>query len=108
MPDHDIRGGDLGLIFEAGSSPDARVAQSPDAIAAEVAGEVVLLNTATGYFHQLNAVGSYLWRHIAQPQTIAELCARASADYDADAETCRQDIGVFVRELHAQGLVRIA
>jgi len=92
---------------DAECSPDARVAQSPDAIAAEVGGEVILLNTSSGYFHQLNAVGSYLWRQIAQPHTIAELCARALADYEADAERCRQDIGVFVRELHAHGLVTI-
>jgi len=93
--------------FDAGCSPDARVAQSPDAIAAEVGGEIILLNTSSGYFHQLNAVGSYLWRQIAQPHTIAELYARAVVDYDADAEACRQDIGVFVRELHGHGLVTI-
>jgi|SRR5262245_8773802 len=93
--------------FDAGCSPDARVAQSPDAIAAEASGEIILLNMSNGYFHQLNAVGSYLWRQIAQPHTIAELCARAVIDYDADAETCRQDIGVFVRELQAHGLVTI-
>ena len=92
---------------DTGGSPDVQVAQSPDAIAAEVGGEVVLLNVTTGYFHQLNAVGSYVWRHIAQPQTIAELCARAVADYEADAMTCRQDIDDFVRELHLHGLVRM-
>jgi hypothetical protein len=92
---------------ETGFSHDTRVAQSPDAISAEVGGEVVLLNTATGYFHQLNAVGSYLWRHITEPHTIGELCARAVADFEADEQTCQRDIGDFVQELHNRGLVRI-
>ena len=81
--------------------------QRPDAIAADVGGEVVLLNVATGVFHQLNGVGSYLWKRVADPQTIAELCARATLEYDADPETCRRDIEEFVRELHTHGLVRI-
>lgn len=88
-------------------SPETRIAQSADAIAAEVSGEVVLLNTATGYFHQLNPVASYVWRCLAQPLTMAELCARAVGDFEADEDDCRRDIGVFVHELHGRGLIRI-
>ena len=87
-------------------SAESRIARSADAIAAEVGGEVVLLQAATGYFHQLNAVGSYLWKQIEQPRTIGELCAQATADFDGDEETCRRDITVFVMLLHGQGLVR--
>ena len=89
-------------------APEVRVAQHPDAIAAEVRGDIVLLNVETGYFHQLNAVGSYVWRQLAQPQTVAELCARAVVDYEADAAACAEDIERFVRQLHEHGLVRIA
>jgi len=91
----------------AGWPADTRVGQSPDAIAAEVGGEIVLLNVATGYFHQLNAVGSYVWRQIADPQTLAELGARALRDFEADAATCRREIHDFVQDLQARGLVRI-
>src|SRR5262245_19202554 len=88
-------------------SPDTRVAQSVDAITAEVAGEVVQLNMVTGYFHQLNAVGSYVWRHLAQPVTIGELFAYAAADFQGDDEERRRDIGAFLHELHGRGLLRI-
>jgi len=86
---------------------DARIGQSPDALAAEVDGEIVLLNVATGFFHQLNGVGSYLWRQIADPRTIAELGARALLDFTADEAACRQEIRDFVQDLHGRGLVRI-
>ena len=88
-------------------SPERRITQGSDAIVAVVGGEIVLLNMATGFFHQLNGVGSYVWRQIAQPQTLAELCARAVGDYDADAETCRRDIEEFVQQLYSHGLVRV-
>ena len=91
----------------AGWPADTRVGQSPDAIAAEVGGQIVLLNVATGYFHQLNAVGSYVWRQIADPQTLGELGARALRDFDADADTCLREIHEFLQELRERGLVRI-
>ena len=95
------------VSIEPGVPPDSRIVQSPDAIAADVGGEVVLLHATTGYFHQLNAVGTYLWKQIAQPQSVGELCARALADFDGDEETCRRDIHAFVLLLHGEGLVSI-
>lgn len=86
---------------------DRRVTRSPDALAAEVGAEIVLLNMATGYFHQLNAVGSYLWRRLAEPHTVAQLCLSALDDFEADEAACRRDVDAFVRELHEAGLVGI-
>ena len=88
--------------------PSRRVTRSPDALSAEVGDEVVLLNMATGYFHQLNVVGSYVWRALDEPRTIADLCRAAADDFEADDDdTCRRDIADFVRELHEAGLVRV-
>lgn len=94
-------------ISGTGWPADARVGQSPDAIAAEVGGKIVLLNVTTGYFHQLNAVGSYVWRQIVDPQTLAELGSRALRDFAGDEATCRREIHEFVQDLHGRGLVRI-
>jgi hypothetical protein len=88
-------------------SPRTRVSHAPDALAAEVEGNVVLLHTTSGYFHQLNPVASYLWRQATEPVTLESLCERASEDFDAEADTCRQDIDAFIRELDLHGLVRI-
>src|SRR5262245_59108163 len=41
-------------------SRDSRIMCGPEAIAADVGGEIVRLHSATRYFHQLNAVGSYV------------------------------------------------
>jgi len=89
-----------------GLSAETQVMQSPDALAAEVGGEVVLLNVVNGYFHQLNAVGSYLWKRLSEPRTFESLCRQALDDFDADAESCRRDVTAFVLELHSRGLVR--
>jgi hypothetical protein len=86
---------------------DARVVASAEALAADVEDEVVLLNMATGYFHQLNAVGSYLWRRLAEPRTIAELCESALQDFEADEEICQREVVAFVQELNAAGLVHV-
>jgi hypothetical protein len=87
--------------------PRTLVSQGPDTVAAEVEGNVVLLHTTSGYFHQLNEVGSYLWNQVAEPVTIEALCTRSAGDFDADASACRQDIYAFIRELDLHGLVRI-
>ena len=85
----------------------ARISRHGDALAADVGDEVVLLNIATGYFHQLNVVGSYLWKRLDEPQTVEQLCHSAHCDFEADDGECRRDITAFVRELHDAGLVQI-
>jgi hypothetical protein len=92
----------------AALTPSTRVSRAPDALSAEVQGNVVLLHATTGWFHELNAIGSYLWRQVAEPITLESLCARAAADFDFDtaAGECRLDIEAFVRELEGNGLVR--
>ena len=88
-------------------SSDPRVTRSPDALAAEVGDEIVLLNMATGYFHQLNAMGSYLWNRLDEPLTVSELCRSALDDFEAEAEVCRRDVDGFLQELQEAGLVEI-
>ena len=88
-------------------SPTARVSQHPDALATDVGEVIVILQTQTGMFHQLNGVGSLLWRQLAEPIDFEALGKRADALFDGDRDVRTRDIIDFLQALDGQGLVVI-
>jgi hypothetical protein len=88
-------------------APTARLSHHPDALATEVGGVIVILQTQTGVFHQLNSVGSFVWAQLAQPIEFEALGRKAAASFNADPEVCARDIVEFLQVLDTQGLVVI-
>jgi hypothetical protein len=84
------------------------VSQSGDALATEVDGEIVLIGIDTGQYYGLDAIGSTIWRGLAQPCRVGDLCARLQADFDGDAETIERDTIAFLEKLTARKLVSAA
>ncbi len=77
-------------------------------LAAEMDGEVVLLNVERGNYYGLDDIASDIWNRLEQPATIRHLCAALSADYDADPATIEDDVRRWAEEMHKNGLIEIA
>ncbi len=86
---------------------DSVVVQEDEPVAAEVDGEVVMLSERAGAYFGLDGVGSDIWRLLAQPRRVSDLCQSLSQRYDADAETLIRDVTSFLEELLARKLVRL-
>lgn len=86
----------------------SRVRWSRDHLAAEVAGEVVLMSIERGSYYGLDGVGSGVWRRLAAPTVVADLCQALSELYEADRATLDRDVLSFLQSLAAEGLVEIA
>lgn len=76
-------------------------------MAAEVDGQVVLMNVDTGLYFGLNEVGSAIWRRLAHPIRLAELCADLSQAYEGDAQIIERDVLTLVTKLHDRRLVEV-
>jgi hypothetical protein len=87
---------------------NARFIRCADTLTADVGGEIVALNVDRGQCYGLNEVASSVWELLAEPKTLAELCAALAEDYDVDAETCAVEVGKLVADLQVEGLVRRA
>ena len=94
----------------AANSPlgaDDIIARHGRAIFAEVDGEVVALDTATGACFGLDGVASHIWRLIDPPASIAEVRGALVARYAVDPATCERQVIALIGNLEAQGLVII-
>jgi Coenzyme PQQ synthesis protein D (PqqD) len=86
---------------------DSVIVQEDEPVAAEVDGEVVMLSERAGAYFGLDGVGSEIWRLLAQPRRVSDLCQSLAQRYDADADTLIRDVTSFLDELLARKLVRL-
>lgn len=85
--------------------PTTVVAQQTDTVAADIAGEIVVMDVDQGKYFGLDDIGSDIWRRLETPMSVATLCAALEADYAADPETIRTDVIALLQSLIERGLV---
>jgi Coenzyme PQQ synthesis protein D (PqqD) len=85
---------------------DQLIQVSDDVIAREVAGEMVLLDLASGVYFGLDGVGSRIWSRIAKsPCSLAELCDMIEAEFDAPRDQIEADMRALVAQLAEKQLI---
>lgn len=85
--------------------PSARLRRSPDIVASDVDGELVLINIDDGKYYGLNPVGSAIWRQLEAPQSMTALVAALTEEFDGDPAIVERETIAFVGELTGQSLV---
>ena len=88
--------------------PSAQFVRSPDVIASEVDGELVLISIEDGRYYGLDPVGSEIWRQLEAPRSLGALIEALQAHFEGDAATVERETIAFVDQLAAQSLVRVA
>jgi len=72
---------------------DQRFQGSDDVVSRKVAGEMVLLDLASGLYYGLDPVGSRIWEVLSQNScSLEELCDVIEAEFDAPREQIERDI----------------
>lgn len=71
-------------------------------------GELVVLDAATGYIHQMNPTGALIWKMLDGGTSIESIETRLSDEFDLDAEEARRDVLGFVEQLRHAGLLEPA
>lgn len=80
---------------------------APHAVSCELAGETVILDTASDRYFALSAIGTEIWNRLQTPCTLAALCDWLQQEYDVTPEQCRADVSALLDQLAEQGLVTI-
>lgn len=87
---------------------DTVVAIAPDVVSRSIAGEVLILNLASGTYLGLDPVGSRIWELIPEKHTFGNILEVIVAEYDVQSARAQVDLARLVSEMLDQGLVRIA
>lgn len=80
---------------------------SPDVLHRSLGGETVLMHLESGATFSLDRWGHRTWRLIEEHGEREAVERALAAEFDADRETVRRDVGVFLAELEAKGLVEL-
>lgn len=85
---------------------DTRLVAASSATAAEVDGELVLLDVEQGVYYGLNPVGARLWELMQDPISVQALVDKIAEEYSVNRSRCHSDIVNIVQDLLHHGLVR--
>ena len=81
------------------------ISHGRDAVAAEVDGEIVVLNVRRGFCYGLNRTGTRVWNLAAAPIAISDVCAQLIDEFEIDADQCEADVLELVAGMRDEGLI---
>lgn len=82
------------------------VRRSSDVMVSQVDNELVMMDIERGMYYALNPVGADIWERLAEPQQVANLCARLQQDYAVDRATCEADVLAVLNDMAENGLLQ--
>jgi len=78
-----------------------------DVLARQVGEETVILDLASGRYFGLDAVGARIWQLLTEGLQPAAVRDAVVAEYEVEPQQAESDLLRLLRELQAQGLLRI-
>lgn len=84
---------------------DSIVVRSDGMVAADVEDEIIGLDMASGSYFAFNRMGSRLWRALAEPRRVGDLCAELESEFRVSPEVCEADVLRMLGGLQDEGLV---
>ena len=87
-------------------NPDTPLIRDPDLVAADMDGDLVMMSIDNGEYYGVGGVGPRIWELLESPRTVEQITAGIVDEFEVEAETCREDILGFIRQLLDMGLVR--
>src|SRR5262245_2527148 len=93
------------MNYSSPLSPSSVVVRNNGLIEAEVENEIVARNIEYNTCYGLNPMGSRIWRLLAGPIRINDICAKLLSEYKVESDACERQVLDLLEELRAEGLV---
>lgn len=82
-----------------------RLVPSPDALARELNGEVLVLDLRTSHYFGLAGPGARIWQLAEAGETSEAIVEALSREYESDPAVIREDVARLLDELVERGLL---
>ena len=83
----------------------SKIRRCAKVLEAEIDGEVVLMNSVSGSYCGLDDIGAEVWRQLAQPAAVGELCTALAGVYDGDRATIERETIALLQQIASQQLI---
>lgn len=84
-----------------------RVKCATEQMAADVGGELAILNLKTGVYYGLDGVGSRVWSLLKESRSVLEIRDVILAEYAVETPRCEQDLVALLTDLARHELIEI-
>jgi hypothetical protein len=84
------------------------VCHTPNPVAADVAGETVLMSLERSRCYGLGAIGSEIWSKLASPVRVADLVEDFGGRYEAAPGVIEHDVLQMLTQLAEEGLILVS
>lgn len=88
-------------------SKSSTVVAVREQVSSDLAEESVILNLKSGVYYGLNAVGTWIWNKIQQPQTVSSLQEEMLGKYNVEPDLCERDLFTLLQKLVAAELIEV-
>ena len=95
------------MVSERSIADDTVVARTEGLISAQVGEEVVMLHLERNAYYDVDAIGAAIWQRLEAPTTVGGLVDWLVGKYEVDRAICSRDVGAFLSEALAEGVVQI-
>lgn len=79
--------------------------RNPDMVAANLDGDLVMMNEKLGRYYGISGVGARAWELLETPASVDDLVSSICQEYDIDRDTCHQDLTRFTQDLMKVNLI---
>ncbi len=86
---------------------NSTVVQTENLASSELDGETILMGPDWRAYFGMDSTAQRIWKLVAQPCRVADLCAQLTAEYAVDEKTCEQNVCAFLNQLREEGLLRV-
>ena len=76
-------------------------------VEAEMNNEMVMMEIETGSYFGVNEVGARIWKLLAEPKTVSDICDTLQLEFEVDADTCVQDVKKYLEQLIEDKLITV-
>lgn len=82
-----------------------RLIPSPDALARELNGEILLLDLRTSHYFGLTGTGARIWELVEAGESADAIARILTREFDADAAQITEEVARFLDDLVGRGLL---
>jgi len=86
---------------------DSTIVATKEHLSSDLTGETIILNSKSGVYFGLNAVGASIWNLIQEPKTVKEIQDAILAKYQVEPEQCESDILALLQDMQTEGLIEV-
>jgi hypothetical protein len=79
--------------------------QDGNLMGGEMGNETVMMDMTSGDYLGLNEVGTSIWKMIAQPTKVSDICAQLMNEYKVDSSTCKMATLTYLEDLRKENML---